>query len=558
MRSGSLSARLETSAATPAVAPGDVVFGLGRRAGVDAVRVLWPSGTLQAEAASQPSTLPSPLVPLIIEELDRKPSSCPFLYTWNGERFEFVTDFMGAGEMGYSVGPGVYNRPDPIEYVRIRADQLQAKDGRFDLRVTNELEEALFVDRLQLVAIAHPVDMEVFPNEGMTDPPKPFRLHGVRDARVPLRAVDDRGHDVTARIAHVDRRYPDAPEPQTFAATDFEMSPSMEHIRYAAAACQTDMPNPVDRRGMRANTDRMLSMIDAAVAGSAPFLPVRLVVFPEFAHAAPVFPTVAELLRNLTVSIPNEDTERLTSKAREHDIDIQSGSMLEEDPRWPGVVFNTTCLIGPAGILSKYRKVNPWIPYEVHSSPHDIPGYDEPLFPVVETPIGRIGCAICYDWLFPEVLRLLAANGAEVLVRVSAYMDPWGATEPMNWWTVINRARAIENVAYVVAANQGASLRHYPPYSWPGGSQVVDFDGRLLAEASPGPGERIVVVPIDVSALRHERRTRVGHHMPAHLRTEAYAVYQTPAYPPRAAPGAPLTYEENVRRIEAAKERTLR
>ena len=63
----------------------------------------------------------------------------------------------------------------------------------------------------------------------------------------------------------------------------------MALIRYAAAACQTDMPNPLSRRDMRANTDRMLSMIESAVAGSAPFLPVRLVVFPEFAHAAPVF-----------------------------------------------------------------------------------------------------------------------------------------------------------------------------------------------------------------------------------------------------------------------------
>ena len=69
----------------------------------------------------------------------------------------------------------------------------------------------------------------------------------------------------------------------------------MNHIRYAAAACQTDLANPLDREAMRANTDRMLSMIDSAVAGSAPFLPVRLVVFPEFAHAAPVYATVAEL-----------------------------------------------------------------------------------------------------------------------------------------------------------------------------------------------------------------------------------------------------------------------
>src|SRR6185312_8787719 len=112
---------------------------------------------------------------------------------------------------------------------------------------------------------------------------------------------------------------------------------------------------------------------------------------------------------------------------------------------------------------------------------------------------------------------------------------------------------AIENIAYVVAANQGASLRHYPPYSWPGGSQIVDFDGRVLSEASPGPGERIVVAPIDISSLRHEREVRVGHHMLAHLRTEAYDVYSRPSYPPRFAPDARLSYDENVRRIEAAK-----
>jgi predicted amidohydrolase len=329
----------------------------------------------------------------------------------------------------------------------------------------------------------------------------------------------------------------------------------MDLIRYGAAACQTDLPNPLDRTAMHRNTDRMLAMVDAAVAGSAPFLPVRLIVFPEFAHAAPVYPTVSELRRHLAVPVPNEHTERLAGKAREHGVYIQSGSFIEEDPRWPGTLFNATCFIGPDGVLAKYRKVNPWIPYEVHASPHDLPGYDEPLFPVVDTPIGRIGCAICYDWIFPEVLRQLAANGAEVLVRISAYMDPWGATEPMNWWTIVNRCRALENTAFVVAANQGASLRHYPPYSWPGGSQIVDYDGRLLAEASPGPGERIVVAPIDISSLRHERAARTGHSMLAHLRTEAYPVYRQPAYPPQ---GSDLSYEGNLEAIRDSKTRIIR
>jgi Tfp pilus assembly protein PilF len=217
MRAGSLTQRRETSAATPAVAPADVVFGLGRRSGADVVRVLWPSGILQAEygegaadpAASRLTSLAALPAALTIEELDRKPSSCPFLYTWNGERFEFVTDFMGGGEMGYWERPGERNNPDPVEYVRIKGDQLRAKAGRYEMRVTNELEETVFVDRVQLLSIAHPAAVEIFPNEGMTDPPKPFRLHAVKDARVPASVVDEHGHDVTARIARIDRQYPD-------------------------------------------------------------------------------------------------------------------------------------------------------------------------------------------------------------------------------------------------------------------------------------------------------------------------------------------------------------
>lgn len=303
------------------------------------------------------------------------------------------------------------------------------------------------------------------------------------------------------------------------------------HLRYAAAACQTDFPNPADRAGIRPHVDRMLQMVDMAVEGYAPFLPVRLLVFPEFAHAAPVYATAKDLLARLTVPIPNEHTERYAAKAAELGVWIQTGTFLEEDARWPGVVFNTTCLIGPGGLLAKYRKANPWIPWEVHASPHDLPGYDEEPFPVVDTPIGRLGAAICYDWLFPEVLRQLAANGAEVLIRVSAYMDPWGTTAPMDWWTVVNRCRAIENVAYVVAANQAASLSHYPPFSWPGGSMVVDFDGRVVAQADPGPGEKIVFAPVDVAALRHERATRRGHQNLAHLRSELFPMYRRPFYP---------------------------
>jgi len=87
--------------------------------------------------------------------------------------------------------------------------------------------------------------------------------------------------------------------------------------------------------------------------------------------------------------------------------------------------------------------------------------------------------------------------------------------------TLFNRARVVENFAYVVAANQGASAAKYPPFSWPGGSTIVDIDGRILAQAVPGPGEKIVVSPIDLASLRAERQRRHGHHLLSHLRANA-------------------------------------
>jgi tetratricopeptide (TPR) repeat protein len=216
VRAGSLQQKLETYAASPAPAPSDILFGLGQRESADAVRVLWPSGVVQAETESPATSVGNETATgvrrgsLRVTELDRKPSSCPYLYTWNGERFEFITDFMGGGEMGDWVAPGLFNTPDPDEYVRIRGDQLRERDGRYELRVTNELEEALFVDRLQLVAVSHPSDVEVYPNEGLGNPTGPgFKLYATRGARPPRAATDEHGRDVLARLTRLDRKYVD-------------------------------------------------------------------------------------------------------------------------------------------------------------------------------------------------------------------------------------------------------------------------------------------------------------------------------------------------------------
>ena len=137
MRAGSLRQRIETIATTPPAAPADLVFGLGRararRRGARVVARRHPAGGNRARtparggAASQVAT---------ITELNRKPSSCPFLYTWNGSRFEFVTDFMGGGEMGAWAGAG---RMERARSRRVRADSRRsAAPARRTLRAARD------------------------------------------------------------------------------------------------------------------------------------------------------------------------------------------------------------------------------------------------------------------------------------------------------------------------------------------------------------------------------------------------------------------------------------
>jgi tetratricopeptide (TPR) repeat protein len=208
IRAGALRQKLETSAAVPMVAPADAVFGLGSRPAPDAVRIIWVSGIVQTETDFPATPEPGRQAKLGVMELDRKPSSCPYLYAWDGERFTFLTDFLGGGEMGYGVAPGVWNHPDPVEYVRIAPGDLRPRGGRYEIRVTNELEEVLYLDRLRLLSVDHPEDVSVYPDEGMTVPPKDDRLLAVRDLRVP-RAIDHRGRDVTERVAERDRVFVD-------------------------------------------------------------------------------------------------------------------------------------------------------------------------------------------------------------------------------------------------------------------------------------------------------------------------------------------------------------
>jgi tetratricopeptide (TPR) repeat protein len=196
-----------TSSGPVAVPPYRIHAGLGQYSKVDWLRIMWPDAVLQAELE-----LPADQV-IKITELQRKTSSCPHLFAWDGTHFEFVSDFGGMGGIGYLSTPGEYAKPDPTEYLPI--PNIKPRDGEYIFQVLEPIEEVVYFDHTKLIAVDHPAGTQVYPNEMMAIgiPPVPFELFCFKDAIEPVRAVDDSGADVTEKIRSVDRLYAGAAEP---------------------------------------------------------------------------------------------------------------------------------------------------------------------------------------------------------------------------------------------------------------------------------------------------------------------------------------------------------
>lgn len=181
-----------------------LVFGLGGYTDADTVRITWPNGMIQNET-KQPI-----LTALHIQEAERLSGSCPMIFTWNGKRFQFITDVLGVAPLGASSGDGQYFPVDHHEYVQIPGGALAERDGQYEIRVTEELREVSYLDQVQLIALDHPANTEIFTNEKFKSPPFPeFRLYGVNRRIYPVAARDSAGRDVLARLLRRDRTYPD-------------------------------------------------------------------------------------------------------------------------------------------------------------------------------------------------------------------------------------------------------------------------------------------------------------------------------------------------------------
>jgi Tfp pilus assembly protein PilF len=181
-----------------------LLFGLGMHGEADTVRITWPNGLIQNEPRQAAGDA------RVYKEAQRLSGSCPMIFTWAGRRFRFITDVLGVAPLGASSGDGEYFPVDHDEYVQIPGEALRQVDGRYEVRITEELHEVSYLDEVRLFALDHPQAVEIFTNDKWKSPPFPdFRLFGVRRRIYPVAARDDDGRDVLPRLLYQDGTYPD-------------------------------------------------------------------------------------------------------------------------------------------------------------------------------------------------------------------------------------------------------------------------------------------------------------------------------------------------------------
>ena len=181
-----------------------LLFDTGAAPSVDVVRITWPNGLIQNETRQAVGRA------YTYQEAQRLSGSCPMIWTWNGSAIQFITDVLGVAPLGASDGEGTYFPVDHDEYVSIPGPALAATNGRYDLRITEELSEVSYLDQVQLLAVDHPAGTEIFTNEKFKGPPYPeFKLFAAQQRVYPKSARDDSGRDVLPRLLARDRQYPD-------------------------------------------------------------------------------------------------------------------------------------------------------------------------------------------------------------------------------------------------------------------------------------------------------------------------------------------------------------
>ena len=329
---------------------------------------------------------------------------------------------------------------------------------------------------------------------------------------------------------------------------------------YTALIIQPEVTVVQDREGISKNLDRVANLIHFGV-GYFWEVPVRLVVLPEYFLQGVGTPgkgetRIADHMKK-AVTIPGPEIDQLGAIAHQYGLYICAGGVVEQLPQFPDRWFNTNFIVGPSGdVALKYHKWHIPASIGLGTSPHDIldeyqehfGGGIKTFFPVIDTPIGKLGTMTCHDGCTPEVSRALGYNGVEVICHPGAIQEFEGVSEPWDFWKFTRRTRAHDNMCYLLGSNWGSvNYEYYPRAFCSGHSFAIDYTGMMLREA-PYPAEQVLAVTLDIEALR-QHRTRTNHNCWIDLRTEGFKeMYETPIYPPnRFPPGkAPRALVEKV------------
>lgn len=231
----------------------------------------------------------------------------------------------------------------------------------------------------------------------------------------------------------------------------------------------------------RKNLNKVLSALETAAGVGA-----ELIVFPECALTGYVFFSRDEA-KPFMETIPGPATEELSASCKKRGVYVVVGLLEKEGDR----CFNAAALIGPGGLVGKYRKNHlPFLGIDRFVEPGDIP------FEVHKTPIGNIGILICYDCTFPESARVLSLLGADILALPTNW--PLGREKASDF---VVKTRAYENKVYLVAADRVGEERGT---KFIGNSRIIDTLGNTLAQAN-SEDEQTIYAEVSLAEARHKR-----------------------------------------------------
>ena len=289
-----------------------------------------------------------------------------------------------------------------------------------------------------------------------------------------------------------------------------------------------------DRASARERMAENLGRVDRAVGASKAFLgrDLRLVVLPEYLLTSyPLGETLQAWADKAAIDVDGPEYEALGRIAARHDVFV-AGNAYENDRHFPGLYFQTSFCVAPSGaVVLRYRRLVSMFaptPHDVWDRYLDVYGLDG-VFPVARTEIGRLAAIASEEILYPEIARALALRGAEVFLHSSSEVGSPRLTPK----DVAKRARALENLCYVISANTaGIADVDMPFASADGMSKIVDYLGEVRAEALSGESAN-ACAEIDLAALRRYRRRAGMGNLLSRQRLELFAAtYSGSVYPP--------------------------